>query len=96
MSVTSEQDPVDPGPRDHRGELLEKLERREHEGAGAIVPGMREGDADPAFGEELQPLLRERGSDKIAAEALEAGPIAGTECPVGVQVEPAERSDRRR
>ena len=81
---------VDPRPRSERAQLLEELQRLEHELAGAIGPCRLQRQHDAAIVEEPQPVMRHRRPEQIAAQLFQARPICGRHLDVGVQIEPRE------
>ena len=51
---------IDPGPRGKSGELLEELQRLEHEIARADSPGGLQREHDAAIDQEAEPILGHR------------------------------------
>ena len=79
------------GPRDERCQASEQLLRFEHEVARAVAPFILELDANAAVVEQLETLLRDRGSSQVATEALQGVAVVRTDRDRGV-----ERSVMRR
>jgi hypothetical protein len=84
------EDEVDPRPRGQRGELLEQLQRLEHEMARAVRPGGLERERNAAIGQEAEPVLSHRRPEQIAAELFQARAIGGRHRDVGVEIEARE------
>jgi len=75
---------VDPRPWGERGQLLEQLQRLEHELARAIRPRRLERERDAAIVEEPEPVLRHRRAEQIAAELFQARAVRCWHRDVGV------------
>jgi hypothetical protein len=81
---------VHPRPWRERGELLEQLQRLEHEMARAIRPRGLEREHDAAIVQEPESVLSHRRAEQIAAELFQARAIRGRHGDVGVQIEASE------
>jgi hypothetical protein len=57
------------------GELLEELQRLEHEIARAVSPGGLQREHDAAIDQEAEPILGHRRAEQIATELFQAGAI---------------------
>jgi len=73
--------------RNQHGELLQELDPAEDERTGAVGPRVRKRETDPAVGQDVDALLRERWAQQVVAESLEAGAVVGPNGAAGVQIE---------
>jgi hypothetical protein len=65
--------------RQHRREPGDEVERRQHDGTGAVAPRLLHDVADAAVGHPLEALLGDGRSAEVATDALEALAIAGVD-----------------
>jgi hypothetical protein len=72
------------GPRRHRRQTLQKLQRLEHQLPRTVVPGRLQLERDAAVTPQPQALLREGRAQYIAAQTLQPRPIVRRHPHVGV------------
>src|SRR5262249_24515212 len=90
------QDQIDSGTRSESRELLQKLDRLEHERCRAVVPLRLEPDDDAAVRHAAEALLSDGGAQDVPTELLQPSAIAGRHTDVGVQIEALEVGMARR
>ena len=73
-----------------RGEAFQEFVGGEDQVARAVVPRVAERADDAAVGESREPLLRERGAQKVAAESFEPETVVGADGAIGVEIEAFE------
>jgi hypothetical protein len=78
---------VEAGSWDHGDDASDEVERVEHDGAGAVFPGLLEAVAQPSIAESVESLLSNRRPAEVAAESLEQSPVVASDRELGVDIE---------
>jgi len=76
------------GPRRHRRQPFQELQRLEHQLPRAVVPRRPQLERDAAVAPQPQALLREGRAQHVPGQALQPRPIVRRHPHVGMQVEP--------